>query len=164
MLDLGSRWFPRFILGLALILLLPAQGLAKDPPKLPAGDDFGAPIGLAAPTRLSQVVEDPDAYAGRPVLLQGTVSDVCQRKGCWTVLRDGDAHVRIRFKDYGFFLPKDATGRAIYAEGTVDVKTLSEDEARHYEEESRDGKPDEVTGPRREVGFTASGVRLLPRN
>jgi hypothetical protein len=60
-------------------------------------------------------------------------------------------------------LPRDATGAEAFIEGFVKVETLSEKEARHYESESRDGDPESVDGPRREVGFTASGVRLLGR-
>ena len=48
-------------------------------------------------------------------------------------------------------------------EGVVTVRTISEGEARHYEEESRDGDPGAIRGPQREVAFTASGVRLLAR-
>jgi hypothetical protein len=38
---------------------------------------------------------------------------------------------------------------------------LSEKTARHYEEESPGGDPSKVKGPRRELGMTASGVRLV---
>ncbi|MBW2290869.1 MAG: DUF4920 domain-containing protein [Deltaproteobacteria bacterium] len=31
------------------------------------------------------------------MLIKGRVTDVCQKKGCWTVIEDGDAQVRIRF-------------------------------------------------------------------
>ena len=56
---------------------------------------------------------------------------MCPKKGCWTVLRQGDASVRVRFKDYGFFLPKDSSGKQPYVEGVVNVETLSEKTARH---------------------------------
>ena len=44
--------------------------------------------------------------------------------------RDGSAHVRVRFQDYGFFLPTDATGAEAFIEGIVKVETLSEKTAR----------------------------------
>ena len=139
--------------------------LAAEPsPGIPAGEDFGAGLTLTRPIALAEVVDDPERFQEQQILLYGRVSDVCQRKGCWTILRDGSARIRVRFRDYGFFLPTDATGAEAFVEGVVKVETLSERAARHYESESRDGDPASVQGPRREVGFTASGVRLVRRD
>lgn len=152
------------ILTSALALALLAPVAHADPPaKLPSGDDFGAGLSLSRPTPLAEIVGSPERFAEKPVLVRGRLADVCQRKGCWTVVRDGTAQVRVRFKDYGFFLPTDATGREAYVEGLAKVVTLSKKDARHYESESRNGDPGSITGPVREVAFTASGVRLLPR-
>lgn len=130
---------------------------------LPAGQDFGAGISLGQPTPLSDVLADPEHFEEGTVLLRGRLADVCQRKGCWTVLEDGGARVRVRFVDYGFFLPRDAVGSQALVEGRVQTVTLSEAQARHYAAESRDGDPGAVRGPQREVGFLASGVRILER-
>jgi hypothetical protein len=77
------------------------------------------------------------------------------------VLRDGGEHVRVRFHDYSFFLPTDAAGAEAFVEGVVKVEELSEKAARHYASESVDGDPDSISGPQREIGFTATGVRLV---
>jgi hypothetical protein len=130
----------------------------------PAGDDFGAGLTLDAATPLSVVVAHPERYEGKPVLVRGRITDVCQSKGCWTVITDDAVAIRIRFKDYGFFLPKDAAGRDALAEGFVKAETLDEKTARHYEAEAKDGDPGSIKGPQRVVGFTASGVRLLVRD
>lgn len=142
-------------------VVLAGTPAGAEPPR--ERDAFGAALTLEATTPLPQVVARAERYTKRPVLVRGTLTDVCQRKGCWTVLRDRGAQVRVRFKDYGFFLPKDSIGREALVEGVATIRTLSEQDARHYEEESRHGDPDSVTGPRREVGLLASGVRLLPR-
>lgn len=149
------------LLSTAAIALAATPGLAGDEP-LPAGRDFGAGLTLAETTPLGDVLAEPGRYAERPVLLRGRLTDVCTKKGCWTVLADGDAHVRVRFLDYGFFLPKDALGATALAEGVATVRTLSEREARHVASESRGGDPNSIEGPQRELGFVASGVRLLP--
>jgi hypothetical protein len=146
---------------LVAFVVLAQTSAGAEPPQ--EDDAFGAALTLEVATPLPQVIAQAERYAKQPVLVRGTLTDVCQRKGCWTVIRDQGAHVRVRFKDYGFFLPKDSMGRGALVEGVVTIETLSEKEARHYEEESRQGDPDSVKGPRREVGFLASGVRLLPR-
>lgn len=132
-------------------------------PESPEGELFGAELTLTRTTPLAELVGSPERFAQEPVLLRGRLADVCQRKGCWTVLRDGDARVRVRFRDYGFFLPRDAVGAEALVEGTVDVRTLSEADARHYASESLHDDPAAVRGPQREIGFTASGVRLVRR-
>ncbi|UCE85655.1 MAG: DUF4920 domain-containing protein [Deltaproteobacteria bacterium] len=148
---------------LPLAVLASALLAAERASVIPAGEDFGAGLTLRQPTALSEVVRAPERYAQRPILLHGRLTDVCQRKGCWTILQDGSAHVRVRFRDYGFFVPTDAIGAEAFVEGVVKVETLSEKAARHYESESRTGDPESVDGPRREVGFVATGVRLVGR-
>jgi hypothetical protein len=145
----------------AFLILVPGVAMAEQSRGIPAGTDFGAGLTLEQSTALADVVQDPERFAEQPVLLHGRIADVCQRKGCWVILRDEGEHVRVRFKDYGFFLPTDSTGEEAFVEGVVTVKTLSEEDARHYESESRGGNPDGVEGPQREVGVTASGVRLV---
>jgi hypothetical protein len=141
---------------LAVACGTPALG-AEDGPR-----EFGAPLVLTEVTPLSEVLRDPEAHAGAPLLISGRVADVCQKKGCWTVLQDGEASVRVRFADYGFFLPTDCQGEQAWVEGNVVIRTLSEKEARHYEAESSNGDPDAIDGPQREVGFVAAGVRFDP--
>ena len=150
------------LLGLtALAILLTLSARAEAPAGLPEGRDFGGGLTLAELTPLAKIVEEPERFEGRPVLVRGRLADVCQKKGCWTIVRADDVQMRVRFKDYGFFLPTDSIGANAYVEGIVQVVTLSEREARHYEAEGRDGKPEAIEGPVREVAFTATGVRLL---
>ena len=146
-----------------LLLFVPGTVPAGEPEPLPAGVDFGAGLRLEQSTPLAEVVSSPERFAEEPLLLHGRISDVCLRKGCWTILSEGDTHLRVRFQDYGFFLPKDCSGEEAFVEGRVVVEPLSKAAARHYESESRDGNPDAVKGPRREVGFVATGVRLVGR-
>jgi hypothetical protein len=150
------------IVPLALVLLAaPFTAFAEAPSAVPPGADYGAGLTLAEATPLADVVRSPERFAERPVLLHGRISDVCQKKGCWVVLRDGGEQLRVRFHDYGFFLPTDASGSEAFVEGRVKVELLSEKMARHYEAESADGDPSAIAGPRREVGFTATGVRIV---
>ena len=128
---------------------------------IPQGEDFGAGLTLDHAAEVDEVAKHPERYAGKPVLVHGTVSQVCQRKGCWMILRDGEAHVRVRFKNYGFFLPRDCSGKEAYVEGTVRKDTLSKKTARHYEIETSGGDLSKVEGPRRELGMVATGVRLI---
>ena len=77
------------------------------------------------------------------------------------MLSQGEVSLRVRFKDYGFFLPVDSSGKQACVEGVVKWQTLSEEKARHYAEESKSESVAAIHGLQREVGLTASGVRLV---
>lgn len=130
-----------------------------------AGDDVvlrGAAISKDAKSvPLADVLADPDAYTKDAIVVEGLVQAACQNKGCWmeVVPEAGKSGMRVTFKDYGFFVPKDSKGRAARMEGTVAVKTLSKEDADHLEGEgaklnrSKDGTA-------KEVSFVATGVEL----
>ncbi len=140
-------------------------GVAEQTPEretaIPPGEDFGEGLTLNRIADFGDVLHHPESYAGQRVLIRARVYDVCQKKGCWMVLRDGDSQVRVRFKDYGFFVPKDCTGQLAYVEGVVKAEKISEKTARHYAKESGRRDPSEIHGPQQVVSFVATGVRLV---
>ena len=145
----------------ALLLSVFATG-AEAETAIPAGVDYGAGLTLEELTPLDDVVSRPELHSERTLLVKGRIRDVCQKKGCWMLLTDGEPQMRIRFADYGFFVPKDSSGKDAYVEGTAAVEEISEKVARHYEAEAIDGDPSSIRGPQRVVSFTATGVRLVP--
>ena len=102
-----------------------------------------------------EVVAKPDAYAKKPVVVEGVVASVCTNMGCWMQL--GDMHVT--FKNYGFFVPTDSKGFTARAEGVAKVKTYSKEEADHLEGEGAKLHRN-ADGTAKEVTFVASGVEL----
>jgi hypothetical protein len=147
---------------LTTILLFLASGVGAEAEKaLRAGVDYGAGLTLEEITPLREVVSRPELHVGRPLLVKGRIRDVCQKKGCWLVLTDGQFQMRVRFADYGFFVPKDSYGKDAYVEGRAALREISEKEARHYEAEAIEGDPSSIHGPQRVVSFTATGVRLI---
>ncbi|HEY3351192.1 MAG TPA: DUF4920 domain-containing protein [Thermoanaerobaculia bacterium] len=138
---------------LAVLLLLPLTVLA-------GAGKFGAPLGDSPKVALADLVKDPAAFSGKTVKTEGTVSSVCQEKGCWMVLKAGDQSVRVRFKDYAFFVPKDSAGATAVLEGVFIVKTVPEATAKHYAEETPGGRPGDIKGDQKELSFLASGVEL----
>ncbi len=95
----------------------------------------------------------------------GTVSAVCQNKGCWmTIVSDqSDQEMRVKFKDYGFFVPKDISGRKVVFEGKAFKDITSVDDLRHYAEDEGLSKEEieAITEPEEAYSFLASGVLLL---
>ena len=96
--------------------------------------------------------------------LRGKVNEVCQAKGCWMTIAAGDGEeMMVKFKDYGFFMPKDISGKEVVMHGMAYYQITPVEELRHYAEDA--GKPAEeiakIVEPKRELRFLADGVKLL---
>lgn len=92
-----------------------------------------------------------------------TVTEVCQSKGCWMKLKmDGGEEAMVRFKDYGFFVPKDIAGKEVTVAGNAFIDVMSVEDQRHYAED--EGKSAEeiaqITAPRKTYSFEATGVLI----
>lgn len=91
----------------------------------------------------------------------GTVESVCQVKGCWMKVKmDNGETMRVMFKDYAFFVPKDITGKTVVFEGEAQMKTVPVEHLQHYAKDA--GKSNEeiakITEPKKELTFIADGV------
>ncbi len=143
------------VLGL-LVLVLPAVAAG------PAPAVYGRAPALTTVTPLADILRDPARFADRDVRVQGVVSGVCQRKGCWMMLRDGQSEVRVRFRDYAFFVPRDVSGREAAVEGTARVEVVSESMRRHLASDA--GTPPaevaRITGDQTTVQLVADAVAV----
>ena len=126
-----------------------------------AAKHFGEPFTDAKTVALGEVISNVEKYSGKALKVEGKVEGVCQERGCWLVVRDGKSEMRVTFKDYSFFVPKDSAGKRVTLEGLVVKKTISEDHAKHYAEESG-GKVDPATikGPQDVITMVATGVSI----
>jgi len=92
-----------------------------------------------------------------------SVNSVCVKKGCWMRLKlDDDKESFVRFKDYGFFVPKDIKGQEATVHGKLFVNETSVEDLKHYAMDA--GKSEEeiaaITEPKVEYSFLADGVHL----
>ena len=95
----------------------------------------------------------------------GTILEVCPEKGCWMKLDTGnDETVMVRFKDYGFFMPLDASGEVVI-HGKAYVSETSVKDLKHYAKDAGKSQEeiDQITAPEMTWSFEADGV-LLKRN
>nr|WP_293834182.1 DUF4920 domain-containing protein [uncultured Arsenicibacter sp.] len=93
--------------------------------------------------------------------VEGTVDQVCKVKGCWMTVKTADGKtMRVTFKDYGFFVPKDIAGKQVVFEGVAQTTTTSVAELRHYAEDAGKSKAEieKITEPEKALTFVADGV------
>jgi hypothetical protein len=129
-------------------------------PLLAGPETFGKPIGNAPKVPLAEIVKSPEAFSGKTLRTESRVAAVCSMKGCWMTLNEDGKNVRVTFKDYGFFVPKDIAGATVAVEGVFEVATIPEATAKHYAGETPGGKPEAVKGDQKELSFVATGVEL----
>lgn len=92
-----------------------------------------------------------------------TVKEVCVKKGCWMKLDlENGKQAMVKFKDYGFFVPKDIVGRKAVVNGVAYVEAMSVEDQKHYAQDG--GKPEEeiekITSPKKTYLFMADGVLI----
>ena len=125
----------------------------------------GAEVPATAATPLADVLAQPDRYAGQTLVVEGVVRAACKKKGCWMELSPDakDARAcRVRFKDYGFFVPTDSAGSEARLSGEVKVRVLAPEEVAHLEGEGAT-MAKSADGSARAVEITATGVELTRR-
>ena len=96
------------------------------------------------------------------VALVTSVAQVCQKKGCFFVAQDGENTARVTFKDYGFFIPTDSGGKEVILIGEFSVKTLSEEQAKHYAEDAGED-PEKIVGEQKEYSVVATSI-IVPKS
>ncbi len=129
-------------------------------------ESFGGKIkdkDLVALTKVHDQLSNSDTLF---VTSAGEVSKVCQKMGCWmTISPKGSSEpvFMVKFKDYGFFMPKDISGETVVLQGKAfrqitDVETL-----KHFAMDAGKSQAeiDAITEPEEEYIFLADGVELL---
>ena len=131
------------------------------------GVTYGAGVTLATAVSIDDLVADPMKYDGQLVRVEGMVTDVCPKRGCWMDLAGKGAGKKVRFKvqDGVMVLPMEAKGSQASAEGRVVVTKLSLEDSREYAKYQRDEygadiDPDAITEPMTTVRLDGTGAVL----
>ncbi|MBC6998244.1 DUF4920 domain-containing protein [Cytophaga sp. FL35] len=98
------------------------------------------------------------------IKFKGTVTDVCKVKGCWMKVQLPEGkEAMVRFKDYGFFMPNDITGKEVVINGFAFVESMSVEDQKHYAKDAGKSADEiaQITSPLKSYGFEADGV-LVP--
>jgi hypothetical protein len=146
------------------------QPVAKNeqnaPVELKSGEMIKRGAALASGVKKASVEKafsKPDKYAAKTVEVQGVIVRSCKKEGCWMEMadKDGGRSVRVTFGDHAFFIPLNAAGMKVRAQGVFKTNVLSKEKVDHlinddgakFDNRNPDGT---VT----EVSFDATGVEL----
>ena len=97
------------------------------------------------------------------IKLRGEILSSCPMKGCWMKISVEKDTVLVRFKDYGFFVPKNGIeGKRTIINGNISVDTLSVAQLQHYAEDAGKSKEEIalINKPEITISFLADGVLI----
>ena len=130
---------------------------------------YGEPVSTELPhANVADVLAQPASFAGRDVQLQGTISEVCQEKGCWLRIADpsgGEETVFVKFTcpvDGEYLIPKDAAGKPVVVQGQVVVEEMDEATARHMAEDSgrSPAEIEAIKGPQKVIRVMSPSAKV----
>ena len=108
-------------------------------------------------------IDNSIVLADLKIRMKGEIISTCPMKGCWMNMLVSNDTVLVRFKDYGFFVPKQGVdGSSAIVNGFLSIDTLSVAQLRHYAEDA--GKKTEeimkIKKPKITLSFLADGVAI----
>lgn len=131
------------------------------------GTTFGAGVTLTEAVAIDAILADPAAYKDKTVRVEGMITDVCPKRGCWMELAGTAPGQKLRFKvtDGEMVFPMDAKGKHAVVQGVVAVNELTLEQSKEYAEyQAKEyGKPYDpasVTEPMRLVRVDGTGAVL----
>ncbi len=88
---------------------------------------FGDGVSLTDPVAISTLLSDPDTYVGQKVRIDGVITGVCKKRGCWMQVTDPETGqgVRIKVDDGVMVFPYESMGHKASAEGIFEAIELT---------------------------------------
>ncbi|MCB0686022.1 MAG: DUF4920 domain-containing protein [Saprospiraceae bacterium] len=154
------KLFSKFLSTLMISGLITSISYAQSDNYQSFGDQITKESAITVTDLLSSL-EGKDSVEAK---VTGQINNVCQMKGCWMNISDGTAQepVFVQFKDYAFFVPKDAAGKDVIIEGMAYRDMTSVEDLKHFAKDA--GKSEEeiakITEPKEEIRFMAKGVLI----
>ena len=119
-----------------------------------AATKYGKGVSEATPVKLSDLMAKPDDFVGKVVKVEGLITEVCPKRGCWiNVAGDKEFQtIRIKVEDGVIVFPMTDKGKKVVAEGTFRKMELTKEQAiakakHECEEKGTKFDPASVTGP-----------------
>ena len=90
----------------------------------------------------------------------GKITQVCQKKGCFMIMRDSDYSARVTFENYGFFVPKDIVDMNAVVFGHLSQIERSARQINHFLADA--GQVPTANSSRKEYTIVALSVLVQP--
>ena len=96
-------------------------------------ETFGTTLDSSLKTvTITELATNSEHHLGKNFQVETRIAKVCQKKGCFFIAQQNEHVIRVSFKDYGFFIPTDSSGKTVLLSGELIQKEMSEKQAAHY--------------------------------
>jgi hypothetical protein len=104
------------IISISILLLIFLVSLTAEDTK-----KYGEKITSTEKTNISEIIDKPESFVGKKVLVEGTVVNVCAKRGCWIELASDKEFetIRVKVQDGVIVFPMEAKGKKALVEGEV---------------------------------------------
>lgn len=150
-----------------MLLLLPL-GLTGCSIRTDSPAELGNGITLSERTDIEDILQNPVAFDGKTVAVQGKVVGVCERMGCWMDLESpSSARIRVKVEDGKIVFPVSLQGKMAIAEGVVEKLVFTPEEfiahaEHHAEMQGEEFDPSQLPDPPyEEIRISATGARVI---
>ncbi len=115
---------------------------------------YGKKLTLEKTTPIEAIDKAPESFVGKTVLVEGTVVDVCKKRGCWIKVVDdkSGSSLLVKVKDGEIVFPLEARGKTARVEGVFQkLESTMEETVEHAKKacklEGKEFDPATVTKP-----------------
>lgn len=142
------------------------RSVQNAPVNLNAGEKITRGAALAKNVKkvsLGKALKNPAKFTATPVSVEGVIVRSCKKEGCWMEMaaKEGGKSVRVTFGDHAFFIPLNAAGLRVKAQGVFKTKTLTKEHVDHLiKDDGAKFDNRNADGTVTEVSFDATGVEL----
>jgi hypothetical protein len=71
--------------------------------------------------KISDIIENPDKFRDKEVLVQGEITDVCKGSGCWIEVKQGEHRIIVKSFDHKILFPSNSTGKKVKIKGIFKI-------------------------------------------
>ncbi len=84
---------------------------------------------------IGNLIQKPEKYINKEVLVQGKIVDVCQGSGCWVLIEENENKILAKSIDHKITFPMDSKGKIVEVKGILRGKIKSSCDIKEHEEE-----------------------------
>ncbi|MBI5507936.1 MAG: DUF4920 domain-containing protein [Deltaproteobacteria bacterium] len=163
---MARTWFVIGVLGVGLGAAACQKSGASA--EAPAAKEiiYGKGVGYGPSVSMAELTKNADAYVGKTVKVEGLVTDVCPRRGCWIKLGDDGQTLRFKVQDGVISFPLDTKGKRAVVEGVFSKSELTAEQAAAYAKHIAEEKGetyDPATAPGGQVVYQVNGEGAVVR-
>jgi hypothetical protein len=98
------------------------------------GTVYGKGVECDLAVKISELNDDIDRYAGKRVRVEGLVTGVCAKRGCWIELASDREYesLLVKVRDGAIVFPMSLKGKYVVADGVARKVELDLEETRRY--------------------------------